>query len=247
MKIATLTRTPFILLITFIISSAIIPATAQDSLFHTITKKKNTSPSALHKKYLSFRSLAVPTALIGYGFISLHSEPLLSLNKKISEEVKEDMPSFKTKVDDYLKYAPLATVYTLNALGVKGRHKFFGRTAIYIMSSVLTNQVVTKLQHSTKQLRPDGSTYTSFPSGHTAFAFVGAELMNQEFGFRSPWYSVAGYTMAAGTALLRIMNNRHWLNDVIAGAGIGILSTKLCYWLYDKLERKKHVLKKIFY
>ncbi|HMK27609.1 MAG TPA: phosphatase PAP2 family protein [Chitinophagaceae bacterium] len=247
MKIATLTRTPFILLSTFIFSSAIIPATAQDSLLHTITWNKRTLPPAPHKKYLSIRSLAAPTALISYGFISMHSEPLLNLNNKIREEVTEDMPSFQTKVDNYLKYAPLATVYTLNVLGVKGRHKLFGRTAIYIMSSVLTNQVVTKLKSSTKQLRPDGSTYTSFPSGHTATAFVGAELMNQEFGSRSPWYSVAAYTMAAGTALLRVMNNRHWLSDVIAGAGIGILSTKFCYWIYDKLERKKYLLKKIIY
>ena len=64
--------------------------------------------------------------------------------------------------------------------------------------------------------------------------------MNQEFGWRSPWYSVAGYSMATATALLRIMNNRHWAGDVIAGAGIGILSTKFSYWLYSKWENRKN-------
>ena len=27
-------------------------------------------------------------------------------------------------------------------------------------------------------------------------------------------------------------NNRHWLTDVIAGAGVGILSAQAAYWLY---------------
>ena len=33
-------------------------------------------------------------------------------------------------------------------------------------------------------------------------------------------------------------NNRHWLTDVAAGAGIGILSTKIAYWLYPFLNSK---------
>ncbi|HRN17043.1 MAG TPA: hypothetical protein PLF38_08365 [Xylanibacter oryzae] len=34
-------------------------------------------------------------------------------------------------------------------------------------------------------------------------------------------------------------NNCHWLNDIIAGAGIGLLSTKLSYWIYPKLFKTK--------
>ena len=44
--------------------------------------------------------------------------------------------------------------------------------------------------------------------------------------------------MATTTAYLRMQNNKHWLSDVVAGAGIGIASTKLAYWLYPKLQRK---------
>ena len=51
-----------------------------------------------------------------------------------------------------------------------------------------------------------------------------------------PWIGVAGYAVAAGTGFLRMYNNKHWLNDVIAGAGVGILSTRLSYWLYPKLK-----------
>ena len=166
------------------------------------------------KKYLSAKSLIIPVVLIDYGFATLKSEELQELNKTIAEEVTEDAGSFKTKVDDYLKYAPATTVYLLNAVGIKGRHKILDRTIILGMSSILVNQVVTFLKHSTHQLRPDGSTYNSFPSGHTATAFVGSR--NDEPGI---WlaiamvYGVAGYSMAHSYSVLRVMNNRHWLSE----------------------------------
>jgi len=225
-------------------SSATLSAQSTDSLKRSFQKVQPLPPP---KKYLSAKSLIVPVVLIDYGFASLKSEDLQHLNKTIAEEVTEDVSGFKTKVDDYLKYAPVATVYLLNAAGIKGRHKILGRTIILGMSSILADQVVTLLKHSTHQLRPDQSTYNSFPSGHTTTAFVGAEMMNQEFGWRSPWYSVAGYTMATATGVLRVMNNRHWLSDVIAGAGIGMLTTKFTYWLYSKWENRKHGKQPVLY
>jgi membrane-associated phospholipid phosphatase len=32
-------------------------------------------------------------------------------------------------------------------------------------------------------------------------------------------------------------NNKHWLNDVLAGAGVGIASTQFAYWLYPKMQK----------
>lgn len=52
----------------------------------------------------------------------------------------------------------------------------------------------------------------------------------------SPWIGVAGYAVATGTALARIGHNEHWLTDVIAGAGIGILGTKAAYWIYPWVQ-----------
>ncbi len=224
-----------------------ISAQESDSSVRTLVNKTYSLPVPTNKNYLSTKSLIIPTAFVGYGFTSLTSGGLQSLNKKICEEVEEDCSGFNTRVDDYLKYAPAASVYLLNLVGVKGRHKILDRSIILAMSSILSAQIVTALKHGTHQLRPDGSTYNSFPSGHTTTAFVGAELMNQEFGWRSPWYSVAGYSMAAGTALLRIMNNRHWLSDVITGAGIGMLTTKFSYWLYSKWENRNQAKQLLYY
>ena len=73
-------------------------------------------------------------------------------------------------------------------------------------------------------------------NGITAKAFISAEFLRQEYKDVSPWIGVAGYAVAAGTGFLRMYNNRHWLNDVIAGAGVGIISTRVSYWLYPKLK-----------
>jgi hypothetical protein len=217
-----------------------VAAQQADSLTNIIAKEIHLRSLPSDKNYLSAKSLILPAAFVGYGFTSLNSCDLQKLNQKICEEVVEDAGGFNTRVDDYLKYAPAASVYLLNFVGIKGRHKFIGRSVILVASTILSSQLVTALKHCTHQLRPDGSTYNSFPSGHTTTAFIGAELMNQEFGWRSSWYSVAGYSLAGGTAILRIMNNRHWLSDVIAAAGIGMLTTKVTYWLYSKWENRKH-------
>ena len=233
---------PFLLL-----SSLNLSAQRTDSVNQLVEKPLHIRPQPSSKNYLSARSLIIPVTFISYGFSSLESGSLQKLNRNVREEVTEDISGFHTRVDDYLQYAPTASVYLLNAVGIKGRHQFVGQTVILAMSSILSAQLVTALKHGTHQLRPDGSTYNSFPSGHTTTAFIGAEMMNQEFGWRSPWYSVAGYAMASGTAALRVLNNRHWVSDVIAGAGIGMLTTKCSYWLYGKWENRKRGKQNIYY
>jgi len=49
--------------------------------------------------------------------------------------------------------------------------------------------------------------------------------------------SYSGYVVATGVGMLRIYNKQHYLSEVIAGAGLGILSTKLTYWVFDKVTR----------
>ena len=246
MKFATATIST-VLAPLLLLSSLNLSAQQTGSVNQLVGKPLHIRPQPSSKNYLSTKSLIIPVTFISYGFSTLESGALQKVNRGICEEVTEDMSGFHTRVDDYLKYAPTASVYLLNAVGIKGRHKIIGRTVILAMSSILSAQLVTALKHGTHQLRPDGSTYNSFPSGHTTTAFIGAEMMNQEFGWRSPWYSVAGYAMASGTAALRILNNRHWVSDVITGAGIGMLTTKCSYWLYSKWENRKHGKQNIYY
>ena len=90
---------------------------------------------------------------------------------------------------------------------------------------------VNTLKQTTHVERPDGSDRHSFPSGHTATAFMTATLLAKEYGKRSPWIGFGAYTTASATGLMRMANNKHWLSDVLTGAGIGILSTEIGYYI----------------
>lgn len=186
----------------------------------------------------SITSLILPSAAITYGFISLENDGLQKLNENTKIEITEDHPHPVTKLDNYLQYSPAVAVYTLNALGIKGKNNFRDRTIIYALSTVISTAIVTPLKSITKEQRPDGSDFRSFPSGHTTTAFANAEFMRQEYKDVSQWYAVAGYAAATATGILRLYNNKHWVGDVVAGAGVGILSTNLAYWIYPAIKKR---------
>lgn len=184
-----------------------------------------------------YTSLIIPTILIGYGFIGIESDGIKNYNSEIKEEVNEHIDK-KITIDDFSQYAPTIAVYGLNAVGIKGKNNFRNRTIILATSFAIMSTTVLGLKNITKIERPDGSSANSFPSGHTATAFMGAEFLFQEYKDVSLWYGVSGYIVATGTGLFRIYNDRHWLTDVAAGAGIGILSTKIAYWLNPFINEK---------
>ena len=68
---------------------------------------------------------------------------------------------------------------------------------------------------------------------------MGAEVLRKEYGEEYPAVAVAGYAVATFTALMRVYNNRHWLNDVLAGASIGVLSVQLTYALNRKPPQRR--------
>ncbi len=183
-----------------------------------------------------YKSFVVPALMIAYGFTTLSSDGLKDFNEKLKKEIWTEHPHKKIHIDNYLQFAPAVAVYGLNMAGIKGKHNLKDRSIMYLMSNVFLNATVFSLKSITKQQRPDGSS-KAFPSGHTAEAFASAEFLRQEYKEVSPWYGIAGYATATATGLLRMYNNKHWLSDIVAGAGIGIASTKLAYWLYPVIKR----------
>lgn len=176
----------------------------------------------------NYKKLIIPTALISYGFIGLESEGIKRFNLQMRSEM-DALRNRSTYIDDYSQYVPMVSVYALNAMGVKGKHNFKDRTTALGTAYVIMGATVQGLKRLTAIQRPDGTAYNAFPSGHTATAFMAAEFLNQEFKEVSVWYGISGYMVAACTGFLRMYNNRHWFTDVVTGAGIGILSTKLAY------------------
>lgn len=62
-----------------------------------------------------------------------------------------------------------------------------------------------------------------------------ATMLNKEYGHLSPWVGIGAYTCATATGLMRMANNKYWLSDVMVGAGIGIISTEIGYWIADAI------------
>ncbi len=151
---------------------------------------------------------------------------------------------FKTGIDDYTQFFGPAAVVGLKLGGYEGRSDWPRLLASVGMSYGLMALFVNTIKHTAKEMRPDGSTANSWPSGHTATAFVGATLLHKEYGLtRSPWWSVAGYGVATATGVMRVLNNRHWISDVLSGAGLGILSGELGYAICDLLFKGKGLLR----
>jgi membrane-associated phospholipid phosphatase len=198
------------------------------------------SPDSTIHSYARFgtRQLYPPASLILAGLIANgHSQE--SIKNELVEERNEMIPHFKTRLDDYLQFSPLAVAYGLDAFGIKSKTDFATRTAILVKGEILALGTATVLKKTTHTLRPDGSSYTSFPSGHTTQAFAAATFLSEEYKGRYPWMPYASYTVASSVGLLRMANNRHYISDVLVGAGIGYLAMKTAYWTHRYKWRKR--------
>lgn len=180
------------------------------------------------------RQMIVPAALIAVGSFGVSNGWLCSLKQEVKDGFYDLRGDNRFKADDYLQYLPVAANIGLGFIGAKSRHPFRERMAATATAYAAMGLMVNVTKFAVNERRPDSGALNSFPSGHTATAFMGAELIREEYGNA---YGIGAYAFASGIAVLRLYNDRHWLNDVIAGAGVGILSARIGYWLLP-LERK---------
>lgn len=143
-------------------------------------------------------------------------------------------------IDDIVEYVPYASVFALKACGVESRDDWKKLTLTTVASIVASTGTGWVLKHAIKESRPDGSDQRSFPSGHSIWAFAGATALHKEYGRVSPWISVAGYCVATFVGVDRVLKERHYWYDVIAGAGIGIGMTEVTWWLSRKVFNRKN-------
>ena len=176
------------------------------------------------------KQLIVPGSLITVGAVGI------AFHDKLGGWGSGD----HTEVDNYIQYVPVAANVFLGCCGVKHKHSFVDRIIISATAYAVEIALVNGLKYSVREARPGDVDRKSFPSGHTATVFTGAELVRKEYGWG---IGSAAYAVAIATGALRVYNNKHWCNDVLAGAGIGILSANAAYWLYP-LEKKLFAPKK---
>lgn len=192
----------------------------------TIVKKK-------HKKFYQtglFKASVVPAVLIGWGVSTIHGHGLYSSYDAYRDIHKLNFK--RTHIDDYLQYAPYVELIGLNLLNIRCKNDFINTALLLVKSEIIMNGIVWPLKHFINEVRPDSinpARNQSFPSGHTANAFLAASMVHKEFKHRSAWYGIGAYTIATSVGVFRMLNNRHWESDVFVGAGIGMLSVHLAY------------------
>ena len=188
----------------------------------------------------------IPASLVGtailVGASPMFFEPSYRQNLLIREEMqlfrRNSLDHRQLHFDNELQFLPVCSVVGLKLLGVRSPHSL--RQLCFRSASTMIAQVVLvqPIKKVVDELRPDRSALTSFPSGHTAFAFAGAELLRLEYSETSPLIPVVGYLVATLTGVMRIYNDRHWAGDVLAGAAIGFVAADLSWLLNNWLESK---------
>ena len=187
----------------------------------------------------NLRTTQVGLGLVGSGLV-------LSAADLQTRSLRGDyLPTFRYKYDDYLQFSPAVAMVAMKALGVESRSSWGRMVVSSGISTGLMLSTVYVVKYGLGRLRPDGSTYNSFPSGHTAMAFTSATMLHKEYGYLSPWVSIAGYSVATVTGISRALNNRHWLSDIVVGAGVGILSTELGYLIADRLFKDRGLVRPV--
>jgi len=187
-----------------------------------------------NNRYLK-RAVIPAAALIAAGVYTIGARGIVS-SHDVFDYRHRVFPEFATNADDFAMLAPLVGLYGFNIISSQNRHELGRQTVLLLAAGGLTSAIVWPTKKLTDIERPNKEPY-AFPSGHTAYAFTIATFMDKEFRHKSPWVSVVSYGIAGGTGVLRVLNNAHWLSDVLAGAGVGILSVNTVYWIHAKLTK----------
>ena len=175
------------------------------------------------------KQLILPTVLITVGALGTSHGWVADLNHEINKpRQKLHDKGVHCHFDDVMQIVPMTAHLGLEFVGMRPKHSFNERFLTSVTAAAFTVGIAKSLKHITSELRPDGSDHYSFPSGHTSIAFAGAELSRMEYGTTG---GICAYTAATLTAMMRMYNQKHWFGDVVAGAGVGILSARIAHWL----------------
>jgi len=197
-------------LLVFIVSTTKIKAQTQDTLMNKF----------------SLKEYILPSTLIISGVLINDSEFEQNIQSRLRNKVGND---FEFRIDDYIQYAPIAEMYIADAINIQAKNHWFDQTKYLLISNIISSTITHVLKRTMNKTRPNSSPY-SFPSGHTTFSFTNATVLFNEFKETSPLLAYSGYAFSTTTGAFRMINNKHWLSDVLVGAGIGIAVTNLVYY-----------------
>ena len=205
----------------------------KNAVADTATKQENRS------QYFKPVTLIIPGTFAAYVALKPAVNGIRNLDNDIMAQMKNNHPNFHTHADDYLMWEPSASLYVMDAFKVKTKHSFKEHLLLDAGSIVITGGIGYVMRQVSGHITAYNSQGTKFPSGHIANAFRGAEIIHQELKDNHKLLSYSGYLFATSVGVLRIYNKDHLFTEVLAGAALGMLSTKLTYWIFDKVKYKK--------
>ncbi|MBL7898312.1 MAG: phosphatase PAP2 family protein [Crocinitomicaceae bacterium] len=190
----------------------------KDSVYHD-SEPKNERGSFFEAAWrpvgLSLLSVALMTDSSKYGLHTL---------------IRQPFNGYTNHADDYIQYAPGVILYTADLFGAKAKNNVWNQTKYIAISELITSGIVQALKYSLKVQRPNNGSFNSYPSGHTSQAFVQSQVLYNEFRETNKLLAYSGFLFSVPTGALRIINNRHWVPDVLLGAGIAMLVTNTVYY-----------------
>jgi hypothetical protein len=89
-----------------------------------------------------------------------------------------------------------------------------------LRAQILSGTIVQGMKQAVRRDRPSGAC-CAFPSGHATAAFAAAAVLERHLGYRLSWPALAGATYVATS---RLVDNRHFVSDVVFGAALGTAS-----------------------
>ena len=181
------------------------------------------------------QEFVLPIALIGVGAAGSQIDGFKELDFGLRDAGLHFHHGFV--LEDAVQYAPVGAFYALNMCGVKSAHSLQDGSALVAASYCITAAATYAFKLAVDERRPNGVDYDAFTSGHAAISFMGAELLRLEYRDSAPWVGYAGYAAALYTSMARIKHSEHWFHDLVAGAGVGILGTRMAYWVCPPIHK----------
>lgn len=174
-------------------------------------------------------------AVIALFCACISARAQFSVDKNFRSFVQDDLRKGAPFYDigSVSRFVPSTMHMGLGIIGVPAKHAFVDRAIEETIAFSVTISTGYLLKYSLARMRPDGSDNKSFPSGHTLIAFTGAELTRLDYGWA---WGGGAYAVALFTGGERLWGDKHWLTDVLAGAGIGILAANVGGWLLQPVK-----------
>ena len=109
------------------------------------------------------------------------------------------------------------TLYAVGHFNGSGRVKWLA--ADLLRAQLLSLGIAYGAKYAVGRERPDQSSSDSFPSGHAAQSFASATVIARHLGVGAAWPAFGAATFVS---MSRLNQHRHWLSDVVFGAGLGV-------------------------